>query len=124
LRSSKRKRHFILGKLGRLGCLLGIGNVADKIGSWKTGCQSIHSSSSRFFLAIVPKRKKYGNLAARLYSGVAPEEYADGEELPVWITAVKSRRSLVALNYNDLAVCPSPLDNKRMKRSRKRNANI
>lgn len=52
--------------------------------------------------------KKDKSLAAVLFPGVAPEDYAVGEEIPVWVELVESKKTQVPYQYYDMPVCPGP----------------
>lgn len=57
-------------------------------------------------------------LAALLFPGVAPEQFALDEDIPMWIDWVNSESGQIPFNYYDLPVCPGPSVGK-MKRLRK-----
>lgn len=57
----------------------------------------------RFF-----RRKKDNSLASVLFPGVAPEDYVESEEIPVWVELVESKKTQVPFEYYDLPVCPGP----------------
>mmetsp|Transcript_23725 Transcript_23725/g.35623 ORF Transcript_23725/g.35623 Transcript_23725/m.35623 type:complete len:699 (-) Transcript_23725:230-2326(-) len=64
--------------------------------------------------------RKKKSLASVLFPGVAPEEYLDGQEMPVWVDLVDSKKTTVPFQYYDLpGVCdgPSARRSSRMKKS-------
>jgi len=53
------------------------------------------------------RRKKLG-LSAVLFPGVSPEEFEEGEEIPIWVDLVESKKTHVPFEYYDLPTCPGP----------------
>jgi len=54
------------------------------------------------------RKKQDTSLASVLFPGVAPEEYSPGENLPVWVEMVESKKTQVPFHYYALPVCPGP----------------
>jgi len=55
-----------------------------------------------------PFRRKKDDLASILFPGVSPEEFFDGEEIPMWVDLVESKKTQVPFQYYDLPTCQGP----------------
>lgn len=53
-------------------------------------------------------RRKDTSVASLLFPGVAPEEYASDDLIPMWVELVESKKTQVPFDYYDLPVCPGP----------------
>jgi len=53
-------------------------------------------------------RRKETSVASLLFPGVAPEEYAADDKIPMWVELVESKKTQVPFDYYDLPVCPGP----------------
>lgn len=60
------------------------------------------------FLKKNPLRRKKDDLASILFPGVSPEEFLDGEEIPMWVDLVESKKTQVPFQYYDLPTCQGP----------------
>jgi len=53
-------------------------------------------------------KRKEVSVATILFPGVAPEEYMEGDQIPMWVELVESKKTQVPFEYYDLPVCPGP----------------
>ena len=53
-------------------------------------------------------RKREKSLGSILFPGVSPEEYQNGEQIPVYVDLVESRKTQVPFEYYDLPSCAAP----------------
>lgn len=65
-------------------------------------------------------RKKESSLAAVLFPGVSPEEYADMEQVWIYADLVESKKTQVPFEYYDLPGCKKPLESPSRKQRRER----
>jgi transmembrane 9 superfamily protein 2/4 len=66
-------------------------------------------------------RKRKASLAEVLFPGVAPDQYKEGEPIPMYVDLVESRKNPIPYEYYDLPFCEQPRESfgKKLRRQRK-----
>lgn len=64
-------------------------------------------------------KKRQVSLSSVLFPGASPNEFQRGQEIPIWIDLVDSRKTQLPFEYYDLPVCPAHMAINKFTRHRK-----